>query len=110
MCYGKLTLSFQFKATEDPKRKTSTEESASMGSGIQLDFIGGEDGSTDPNQLSPGDEPQAHKLVRTHFKTSTVCGYCNKRVSLLPFLSYIKTVSVGLILDMVQRSLRVYIL
>jgi len=79
MCYGKLTLSFQFKSTDDPKRKASVE-SASSPTGIHFDLGSTESALVEQNQLSPSDEPQSHRFVRTQFKSSAVCDYCNKKV------------------------------
>ena len=81
MCYGKVTLSFLYKSTEDiSKRKASLDSAGISGSISNLDL--GPDGiSMDQSLLSPSnEEPQGHLFVRTHFRSCTLCDYCNKKV------------------------------
>lgn len=55
---------------DDIKRKTSLVSNTDI-----LNEIG-----VGAGNISPTDETQPHRFIRTHFRSATICDYCNKKV------------------------------
>lgn len=88
MCYGKVSLSFLFKVKEDMSKRKDSGDSCSSGSAIPHIEIGEEaiTVTMSASNLSPSEDPQSHQFIRTHFRSATICDYCNKKV--LPALHF----------------------
>ena len=79
MCYGRISVSFLYKG-KDSRRKDSTESSSMS---VLPPIETATEATAELTKLSPTEEPQSHQFARTHFRSATVCDYCNKKVSLL---------------------------
>ena len=79
MCYGRISVSFLYKG-KDSKRKDSAESSStSMLAPVET----ATEATAELTKLSPTEEPQSHQFARTHFRSATVCDYCNKKVHVI---------------------------
>ncbi|CAG7832375.1 unnamed protein product [Allacma fusca] len=79
MCYGKISMSFMYKSGEDTSKKNDSLDSLSSSSVISPVETAVE-ASPESAKVSPSEEPQSHQFVRTHFRSATVCDYCNKKI------------------------------
>jgi len=84
MCYGKVTLSFLYNSTEDMSKRKASLDTAGLANTIANLELGPDGIPIDNNFLNTNEEqPRVHQFIRTHFRSSTLCDYCNKKVRYL---------------------------